>query len=127
MATLATCAAARISRERGAARSKAISDGRARKMLPRVFFLCVGDGMARGVLLAGTAPGVAAVGTVRGVIGPGVGGLVGALALGADNDETTRIPTISSAVSSTTVAAARRNPRRGFGVGRMPKTTLSCP
>jgi hypothetical protein len=87
--------------------------------------LCVGDGTAPGVAVAFLVPGVVDVGAVTGVIGPGLGGVVGALALGADSDDTTRIATIRRAVSTITVIAARRMPRRGLGVGLLAKTTHS--
>jgi hypothetical protein len=93
-----------------------MTDDRFSRTLPSVFFFRVGDGVACGAL----------VGVVTGVMGPGVGGLVGALALGAESDDTTRMATIKSAVSTTTVTAARSIPRRGFGVGLLPKTTHSC-
>jgi len=85
-------------------------------MLPSVFFLCVGEGAARGV-----EPGVAVTGVAIGVIGPGVSGAVGALTLGAVKDDTARMAMIKRAVRTTTVMAARRIPRRGFGVGLLLK------
>jgi hypothetical protein len=117
--------AARRSSEMLGDRSSAVTCAGPLRRLPSVFFLWVGDGTAPGVAVARVVPGVLAVGAVTGVIGPGLGGVVGALALGADSEDTTRIARISRALSTTTVMAARRMPRRGLGVGLLAKTAHS--
>jgi hypothetical protein len=73
----------------------------------------VGEGVAAAVGVGEREVVTVPVGLV--VAGPGVGGVVGALALGAVSDETTRMAITNKIVSMTTVTAARTMPRRGFG------------
>ena len=93
--------------------------GRSRRRLPNFFVLAVGEEVGRAVVC--TVVVVCGDALVTGVIGPGVSGAVGALALGAESDDTTKMAMTRSAVSAITVMAARNIPRRGFGVGLLPK------
>src|SRR5690349_3369675 len=87
----------------GTLRSMVVIEGGAPARIPSTFLRAVADGVAAGVAV----PALPGVPVVVGVIGPGVGGVVGALALGAANDETTRMAITSRAVRTTTVTAAR--------------------
>jgi hypothetical protein len=87
--------------------------GRPPSRSPSNFFFAVGTGDAWGVAV----PCAVDVGPVTGVIGPGVGGVTGAFAFGAVNEETARIASNRTIERTTTVKNARSIPRRGFGCG----------
>lgn len=85
----------------------------------------LGVARAAGVRVSGVAarePGVGARGVP--VMGPVVGGTVGALTVGAVNDETTVTTMMSRMMSPITAAAARKSPRRRFGCGLLPTISL---